>query len=133
MVSAASIARTRTLCLAIVAAATIYVSRMEKWRLGRLREAAKVNVESGPTQERTGLNAMKTRSNTELLIALRKLVAQVRGVTRELLVKLGEVDARRLYLEEACPRCSRSVPPALVSRRMLPTSGFRRRGSAVDS
>ena len=46
---------------------------------------------------------MKTRSNTELLNALRKLVAQVRGVTRELLVEPGEVDARRLYLEEACP------------------------------
>jgi len=45
---------------------------------------------------------MNTRSDAELLNAVRELVARVRGVTRELLVELGEVDARRLYLEEAC-------------------------------
>ena len=46
---------------------------------------------------------MKRRSNGELLQAVRELVSRVRGVTRELLVELGELDARRLYLEEACP------------------------------
>ena len=46
---------------------------------------------------------MKCRSNGELLRAARELVSRVRGVTRELLVELGEVDVRRLYLEEACP------------------------------
>ena len=46
---------------------------------------------------------MICRSNVELLRAVRELVARVRGVTRRLLVELGELDARRLYLEEACP------------------------------
>ena len=45
---------------------------------------------------------MMRRSNRELLEAVETLVRQVRGVTRELLVELGEVDARRLYLNEAC-------------------------------
>ncbi len=45
---------------------------------------------------------MRTRSNEDLLRELRELVSRVRNVTRELLVQLGEVDARKLNLDEAC-------------------------------
>ncbi len=40
--------------------------------------------------------------NLELLERTQGLVRRGRGVEAELLCHLGEVDARRLYLEEAC-------------------------------
>jgi hypothetical protein len=42
-------------------------------------------------------------SSAALLTALHRLVAQDQRLTAELLAHLGEVDARRLYLQTACP------------------------------
>ncbi|MCP5060778.1 MAG: hypothetical protein GY937_29135 [bacterium] len=42
-------------------------------------------------------------ANQELLVATHALIRQGRSLEVELLVHLGEIDSRRLYLEEACP------------------------------
>ncbi len=46
---------------------------------------------------------LATLANSELLRALRQLVAKDRVVEADILTHLGEVDARRLYLAEGCP------------------------------
>ena len=76
---------------------------------------------------------MKRRSNGELLQAVRELVSRVRGVTRELLVELGELDARRLYLEEACPSMFAFCTTRLGFSEDVATSGSRRQDSAGAS
>jgi hypothetical protein len=41
--------------------------------------------------------------SAQLLVRVRQLVQRGNAVEAELLVHLGEVDSRRLYLEEGCP------------------------------
>src|SRR4030095_9930220 len=47
-------------------------------------------------------NALAVLSNAQLLEGLRQLVGRVNAVEAQLIAHLGEVDARRLYLEEGC-------------------------------
>ena len=49
------------------------------------------------------MTMLATLANSELLRALRQLVAKGRVVEADILTHLGEVDARRLYLAESCP------------------------------
>jgi hypothetical protein len=49
------------------------------------------------------LASLTKLSAAELLAALRRLVADDRHLTADLVAHLGEVDSRRLYLQAACP------------------------------
>src|SRR5690242_11037730 len=47
--------------------------------------------------------AMGAMSSSDLLATARELVEKARGSEADLLVVIGEIDERRLYLDHACP------------------------------
>jgi hypothetical protein len=51
----------------------------------------------------TSNSALASLSNADLLAATRDLLSESRGVEAELLIHLGEIDERKLYLERAFP------------------------------
>jgi hypothetical protein len=66
-------------------------------------------------------------SNAELIARIRELVESGNRSEAELLAHLGEVDARRLYLEEGCPSMFVWCVGVLHFAEGWPTSGFKRR------
>jgi len=48
-------------------------------------------------------SALESLSSADLLTATRDLVGKSRGVEADLLIHLGEIDQRRIYLEQAFP------------------------------
>src|SRR2546429_6785914 len=68
--------------------------------------AASAELRKKPCYDRTMMdsrNVVQALSSSELLSATRELVQTSRGVEEKLLVHLGEIDERKLYLDLAFP------------------------------
>ena len=70
-------------------------------------------------------NSLAGLPKAELLARVRELVRRGNAVEAELLVHLGEVDARQLYLEEGCSSMFTYCRKVLHFAEGLPTSGSR--------
>ena len=77
---------------------------------------------------RMNTESVAAMGNDELVEATRELVRRSCAVEAELLLHLGEIDQRRLYLVGRFPRCLRSARASSGFRRERRTTASRSRG-----